>query len=83
MNDSTWTWMGGSNGVNDPGVYGEQGVANTSYWPRSRLNAVGWFDRSTGELWLFGGSIIGGTHWSLSLDENQTNLKCISDRLYQ
>ena len=62
VNDSTWTWMGGSNTINDPGVYGDQGDANPTNWPCSRAYAVGWYDSSTQELWLFGGEYNWGTH---------------------
>ena len=49
-----WTWMGGSNFVNQNGNYGTQGVAASSNFPGARLNAFSWID-STGNLWLFGG----------------------------
>jgi len=55
MNDSTWTWISGSNTVNQLGVYGEKGKANTTNMPGSRFGAVGWFDSLRQELWLFGG----------------------------
>jgi len=54
VNDSTWTWMGGSDTINDPGVYGEPGVANTTYWPPSFSYVAGWYDSVTRDLWLFG-----------------------------
>jgi len=49
--------MGGGNGntTNQPGLLGEQGVASSDYIPDSRLGAVGWYDESKHELWLFGG----------------------------
>ena len=49
-----WTWMGGSNTVNTPGVYGTEGVAATTNAPGGRYDAVSWIDGS-GNLWLFGG----------------------------
>ena len=55
MNDSTWTWMAGSHIINQPGVYGEKGNASTANIPGARYTAVGWYDSSTHELWLFGG----------------------------
>jgi N-acetylneuraminic acid mutarotase len=49
-----WTWMGGANTANQPGVYGTQGMATASNIPGARESAVGWLDRS-GKLWLLGG----------------------------
>jgi N-acetylneuraminic acid mutarotase len=57
FNPSTgeWTWSSGSNTVNQSGVYGTKGTANTSNMPGSRVNSVSWID-SSGSLWLFGGN---------------------------
>ena len=44
---SNWTWMSGSDTVNQTGSYGTNGV------PGARYGAVSWFDGSN--LWLFGG----------------------------
>jgi len=49
-----WTWMGGSSGYNQAGVYGTQGAPDPHNVPGARTNAVGWKDAS-GNLWLFGG----------------------------
>jgi hypothetical protein len=49
-----WTWMSGSNSVNQPGVYGSLGVPATGNVPGARDSAVGWTD-ANGNLWLFGG----------------------------
>ena len=50
-----WTWMSGSNVVNQLGVYGAEGTAAPTNVPGARIEAVGWTDASGG-LWLFGGS---------------------------
>ena len=55
MNDSTWTWISGSNTINQLGVYGTKGNASIENVPGSRFGAVGWFDSVKQELWLFGG----------------------------
>ena len=55
LNDSTWTWVSGDNIVNQRGVYGVKGVPSTSNVPGSRREAVGWYDSSRQEFWLFGG----------------------------
>ena len=55
MNDSTWTWMGGSNTANQPGFYGEKENGSTTNIPGGRSDAVGWYDSLRQELWLFGG----------------------------
>jgi N-acetylneuraminic acid mutarotase len=52
-----WTWMGGSDTANQPGVYPvSQGLstASTTNIPGSRNGAVSWTDKD-GNLWLFGG----------------------------
>jgi hypothetical protein len=50
-----WTWMGGSNTVNQPGVYGTLGVPAAGNVPGARSAAASWTD-SSGNFWLFGGS---------------------------
>lgn len=50
-----WTWMGGSNTLNQAGVYGTQGIPAMNNAPGARQYAVGWVD-SSGNFWLFGGS---------------------------
>ncbi|MGA2234618.1 MAG: hypothetical protein ABSG23_04040 [Terriglobales bacterium] len=51
-----WTWMSGSNTVNQPGTYGTQGTAATGNVPGARFHAVSWIDAS-GDFWLFGGNV--------------------------
>jgi len=49
-----WTWMSGSAGKNQSGVYGGMFNAAPTNAPGSRYGAVSWIDAS-GKLWLFGG----------------------------
>jgi len=49
-----WAWMGGSDTVNQPGVYGRLGTPADGNIPGSRSYATGWTD-SDGHLWLLGG----------------------------
>jgi hypothetical protein len=50
-----WTWMNGTNTLNDPGVYGTQGVASPTNRPSARSFApASWVDLK-GNLWMFGG----------------------------
>jgi hypothetical protein len=49
-----WTWMGGSNVVNQMGLYGTQGTAAPNNIPGARSGAISVTDAS-GNLWLFGG----------------------------
>ena len=58
MNDSTWTWISGSDSTNQPGVYDEQGSPNTSNVPSSRSFASGWCDDLRQEFWVFGGNVM-------------------------
>ncbi len=50
-----WTWMSGSNIVNQAGVYGTLRVADAANRPGARSASVSWMDTS-GDFWLFGGS---------------------------
>jgi hypothetical protein len=49
-----WTWMSGSDQLNQQGVYGIQGSAAPGNTPGARQCPLGWSD-SSGNLWLFGG----------------------------
>lgn len=49
-----WTWVKGSNVINQFGVYGTQGIASNANIPGARLGSITWVDAS-GNLWLFGG----------------------------
>lgn len=49
-----WTWMGGANVINQPGVYGTLGTAAPGNFPGARFFASAWTDTS-GNFWLFGG----------------------------
>jgi hypothetical protein len=53
-----WTWMGGSNVVDQLGTYGTEGTAAPGNIPGARSGAVGWTD-AAGNLWLFGGNSYG------------------------
>ena len=53
FNGSEWTWMNGSDYINQNGTYGTLGVAGTGE-PGGRRHAGSWIDAS-GNLWLFGG----------------------------
>ena len=57
MNDSTWTWMSGSNKQNNRGVVdtNQKGVPSVDFMPSSRVSAAGWYDINTKEIWLFSG----------------------------
>lgn len=52
---SPWTWMKGDNTINQPGMYGTQGIAATANKPGARNFSTTWRD-AAGNLWLFGGS---------------------------
>jgi len=49
-----WTWIAGSNLIDQSGAYGALGTPAASNMPSPRDGAVGWTDAS-GNLWLFGG----------------------------
>ncbi|MEZ4722569.1 MAG: kelch repeat-containing protein [Flavobacteriales bacterium] len=55
-----WTWVKGSNTIDQNGTYGTQGIASYSNNPGARRYSVGWTDTS-GNFWLFGGLGLGAT----------------------
>lgn len=60
MNDTTWTWISGSNAVNQASVYGTKGTPSLSNTIGSRQDATGWFDAANEEMWIFGGESASG-----------------------
>jgi N-acetylneuraminic acid mutarotase len=56
FNPSTnqWTWVSGSNMLDQPGVYGTLGVPSAENIPAARSLGVGWTDKS-GNFWVFSG----------------------------
>lgn len=50
-----WTWVSGSDLVNQSGIYGVRGAADPLNVPGARHPAASWLDKQ-GNLWLFGGS---------------------------
>jgi len=53
-NGGEWTWVSGSDAVNQSGTYGMLGIATPGNSPGARRYAATWTD-STGNFWLFGG----------------------------
>jgi N-acetylneuraminic acid mutarotase len=51
---NNWTWVGGSNTVNQSGVYGTKGTPSPSNVPGGREGLISWTDAG-GNFWLFGG----------------------------
>ena len=51
---TSWTWVSGSSGEGQAGVYGTKGLAAPGNVPGARRSSVSWSDAS-GALWLFGG----------------------------
>lgn len=49
-----WTWVNGANTADQNGVYGVQGVSNSSNKPGSRSVCGSWVDNS-GNFWIIGG----------------------------
>jgi N-acetylneuraminic acid mutarotase len=50
-----WTWVGGSNVVSQPGIYGTKGTASANNVPGARWAGITWVD-AAGNAWLFGGT---------------------------
>ncbi|MBM4252990.1 MAG: fibronectin type III domain-containing protein, partial [Deltaproteobacteria bacterium] len=51
----SWTWIAGDSTRNNPGAYGQKGMAAVTNLPGARDGAMAWAD-SSGNFWLFGGS---------------------------
>src|ERR1700682_134207 len=49
-----WTWVSGSNTVNQSGNYGTKGTTAGANVPGARETSMSWIDLS-GNFWLFGG----------------------------
>ena len=61
-----WTWMAGSNQINQPGGYGTLGAPEPDTVPGARTNFSGWID-AKGNLLLFGGyGVVGNTEGDLN-----------------
>jgi hypothetical protein len=54
LSSGVWTWVKGSDTLDQVGVYGTQGVGSSSNMLGSRRAGTTWTDNS-GNLWLFGG----------------------------
>ncbi len=54
LTTNEWTWVSGSNNVNQPAVYGTLGVPNSSNMIQSKYGTCVWVDNSN-NLWVFGG----------------------------
>jgi hypothetical protein len=54
FNGMNWTWISGSDSINQNGTYGTKGIPSSSNIPGARREAVSWTD-SNNTLWLFGG----------------------------
>jgi len=57
MNEGLWTWISGSETVNQLGVYGEKGISKSDNIPGARGGSVGWLviNSENKEFWIFGG----------------------------
>jgi hypothetical protein len=71
-----WTWVSGSNQINQNGVYGTVGTPGGA--PGGRQSMVSWLDKS-GNFWIFGGFNLSGSGtqdafndlWEYNISTNQ------------
>jgi N-acetylneuraminic acid mutarotase len=56
-----WTWVAGSNVINQSDHFGTLGTPSSSNAPGARFGALSWYDDSSNKLYLFGGQKNGGT----------------------
>jgi hypothetical protein len=55
MFDGTnWTWVSGSNAIDQRGVFGTIGVPSGTNIPGARYSTTGWIDGAN-NIWIFGG----------------------------
>lgn len=66
--DSTWTWVGGSEGTDYDGVFGTKGIAAVANIPPGRGGGASW-TALDGTLWVFGGYGDIGGHGSGVLND--------------
>mgnify|MGYP006289257199 CR=1 FL=1 len=57
---TNWTWVSGSDTVDQSGTYGTKGTADPGNIPGARRQTINWIE-SDGSLWLFGGQGIDST----------------------
>jgi N-acetylneuraminic acid mutarotase len=75
---TNWTWMKGSTNCEERGVYGTQGVPDSTNTPGARRYSVSW-RHSDGSLWLFSGigygisGLIGSLNDVWKFDPGTTN----------
>jgi len=61
-----WTWMAGSNLVNQSAIYGTKGLPFPGNAPGARTGEFGWIDQQ-GNLWLFSGyGVVSGSEGYLN-----------------
>lgn len=64
-----WTWVSGSNQLDQNGSYGTLGTSAPSNIPGGRMYSSGWMD-NIGNIWLFGGE---------GMDASSTNANYLND----
>ena len=55
ISTNAWTWMNGSNGIDQPGIYGAQCTGNSLNTPGSRFENRAVCTDQNGNFWLMGG----------------------------
>ncbi len=77
VSSNEWTWINGDKTIDEPAIYGVQGVTALTNKPGARYCSQSWTDQN-GDLWLFGGyGIVNNTHgelndiWKYNIASNQ------------
>ncbi len=65
-----WTWMAGSDQVQQQGVYGTRGVASPETRPGARWGSIAWYDKQD-NLWLYSGWAYANDVWKYSIATGQ------------
>ncbi|MDI1355869.1 MAG: kelch repeat-containing protein [bacterium] len=68
ISSGQWTWMNGTNSINQLGAYGTLAISSSTNAPGSRQGPTSWVD-SNGNFWLFGGYGFGASTPSNHLND--------------
>src|SRR5688572_5018698 len=73
ISTNQWTWMKGPTTLDDPGIYGTQGVPSPANNPPARSECAATWTDNSGNLWMFGGMGFSGRFNDLWKYEIATN----------
>jgi PKD repeat protein len=67
--ENIWIWVSGSNTNNTAGNWGTKGVSSPTNIPNGRMGSVGWQNKDSMQLYLFGGDVVARNDlWKFTID---------------